>query len=81
MGHAKYQLKDLKNALKDIQRSVALDPKNSYAYRNRALVYLAMKQPDKACEDLHRAINLGYTTMYGDDVQQLLEKHCIFKGL
>ncbi|MBC9909708.1 tetratricopeptide repeat protein [Chitinophaga varians] len=81
MGHAKYQLKDLKNALKDIQRSIALDPKNSYAYRNRALVYLAMNQSDKACEDLHQAINLGYTTMYGDDVQQLLEKHCVFKGL
>ncbi|MCW3464775.1 tetratricopeptide repeat protein [Chitinophaga nivalis] len=78
LGHAKYQLKDLKNALKDIQRSIALDPKNAYAYRNRALVYLAMKQPEKACEDLHQAINLGYTVMYGDDVQQLLEKHCVF---
>jgi tetratricopeptide (TPR) repeat protein len=81
MGYAKYKMNDLKNALKDIQRSIALYPENSYAHRNRALVYLAMKQTDKACEDLHQAVNLGYTPRYGDDVQQLLEKHCIFKDL
>lgn len=81
MGYAKYKMNDLKNAFKDIQRSITLDPKNSYAYRNRALVYLAMKQIDSACEDLHQAVDLGYTPMYGDDVQQLLEKHCLFKGL
>jgi regulator of sirC expression with transglutaminase-like and TPR domain len=52
MGYAKYKMNDLKNALKDIQRSIALDPSDSYAYRNRALVYLAMKQTDKACEPL-----------------------------
>ena len=80
MGYAKFKMNDLKNALKDIQRSIALDPQNSYAYRNRALIYLAMKQTDKACEDFHQAISLGYTPMYGDDVQLLLKKHCLFKG-
>jgi tetratricopeptide (TPR) repeat protein len=80
MGYAKYKLNDLKGALKDIQRSITLDTQNSYAYRNRALVYLAMKQTGKACEDLHQAIHLGYTPLYGDDVQLLLEKHCLFKG-
>ncbi|MFB6456690.1 tetratricopeptide repeat protein [Chitinophaga sp. Hz27] len=80
MGHAKYQLKDLKSALQDIQRSLSLDPENAYAYRNRALVYLAMKKPGWACEDLHHAIKLGYTAMYGKDVEQLIEKHCVPKG-
>jgi tetratricopeptide (TPR) repeat protein len=81
MGYAKYKMNDLRNALKDIDHSIKLYPENSYAYRNRALVYLAMKQTDKACEDLQQAINLGYTPRYGNDVQQLIEKHCILKDL
>ncbi|SFO88132.1 Tetratricopeptide repeat-containing protein [Chitinophaga sp. YR627] len=81
MGYAKYKMNDLKGALKDIEHSIQLLPENSYAYRNRALVYLAMKETDKACENLHKAVDLGYTPMYGDDVQQLLEKHCLFKNL
>lgn len=78
-GYAKYKMNDLKGAMKDIERSIALYPQNSYAYRNRALVYLAMNQTARACEDLQRAVNLGYTPMYGDDVQQLIEKHCLIR--
>jgi tetratricopeptide (TPR) repeat protein len=81
MGYAKYKMNKLKEALKDIEYSIQLFPDNSYAYKNRALVYLAMKQTDKACADLMLAASLGYTMRYGNEVQQLIEKHCIFKNL
>lgn len=81
MGYAKYKMNKLKEALKDIEYSIKLLPENSYAYKNRALVYLAMKQTDKACADLMLAANLGFTARYGDEVQKLIEKYCIFKNL
>ncbi|SFW85433.1 tetratricopeptide repeat protein [Chitinophaga sancti] len=79
-GYVKYKKNDLKEALKDIERAIKYYPANSYAFRNRALIYFAMKQPDKACVDLQRAIQLGFTPMYGNEVQELLEKHCLLNG-
>jgi hypothetical protein len=39
-----------------------------------------MKQQEKACEDLQHAVQLGFTPMYGNEVQELIEKHCLLKG-
>ncbi|MCF6405124.1 tetratricopeptide repeat protein [Chitinophaga filiformis] len=78
-GYVKYKMNDLKGALKDIELSIKYYPANSYAFRNSALIHLAMKQQDKACEDLQHAIELGFTPMYGNEVQELLEKHCLLK--
>ena len=75
-GYAKYKLKDYKSALKDITRSIDLYPANSYAFRNRALVYLSLDKKEKACENLQKAIDLGYSGMYGNDVEELLKKNC-----
>ncbi|SEW45923.1 Tetratricopeptide repeat-containing protein [Chitinophaga sp. YR573] len=78
-GYVKYKKNDLKGALKDIELAIKYYPANSYAFRNRALIYLAMKQQEKACEDLQYAIQLGFTLMYGNEVQELIEKHCLLK--
>ena len=75
-GFVKYKLGDLKGAMEDINYSLKIYPANSYAYKNRALVYIAMKQTSKACLDLQQAIDLGFTQMYGDEVQKLIEKYC-----
>ncbi|GAA3919536.1 hypothetical protein GO495_21520 [Chitinophaga oryziterrae] len=44
---------------------------------NRALVYIAMKEKDKACEDLKQAMKQGFTEMYGDEVKKLIFEKCI----
>lgn len=75
-GHVKYKMNDLEGALKDINKSLEMYPSNSYAYRNRALVYLAKKEKKKACADLAKASELGFTQMYGEEVEQLQKEHC-----
>ena len=51
-------------------------PTNSYAYRNRALVNLELKQNDKACTDLEAAMKFRFTEQYGPEVKELYEQHC-----
>lgn len=75
-GFVKYKMNDMKGALTDINRSLELYPSNSFAYKNRALVYIQLKQFVQACKDLKRAKELGFTEMYGNEVEELLNKHC-----
>ena len=75
-GYAKMKLGDLKGALDDVDRSLKMDPTNSYAYRNRALVYIGMKKMKKVCADLNKAKELGFKQQYGNEVDELLEKYC-----
>ncbi|MES2485258.1 MAG: tetratricopeptide repeat protein [Bacteroidota bacterium] len=75
-GFAKFKLGDKKGALKDINESLKIDPANPYAFKNRALVYLANKKNKDACADLQKALDLGYTKAYGNEVQELIEEHC-----
>jgi len=75
-GYDELKLQKLQEALNDINESLKVYPTNSYAFRNRALVYLAMKQKDKACEDLREALKQGFTLMYGDEVKELMKANC-----
>ncbi len=75
-GFSKYKLGDLKGALSDVNKSILYYPSNSFAYKNRALIYLAMQEVTKACEDLHAAIKMGFTEMYGKEVMDLIETNC-----
>lgn len=76
-AYVKHKLDDNKGALVDINKSIKLYPSNSYAYRVRALIYLATKNTDAACQDLYTALSYKYTEMYGNDVKELRDKHCI----
>ena len=49
---------------------------NSYAYRNRGLLYIKQHKPEEACADLHKALSLGFTENYGDEVEELVKKNC-----
>jgi tetratricopeptide (TPR) repeat protein len=80
-GYAEYKLNKLSLALQDINRSLELYPENSFAYKNRALVYLAMKDHEKACADLEKAETAGFTQMYGDEVKKLRLEYCLTKAL
>lgn len=70
------KLGDLPGALTDVNKSIDLYPTNSYAFKNRALIYIAMKKNEKACADLAEASRLGFTQMYGPEVDELKTKHC-----
>lgn len=65
-----------KEALKDIEKSIKLSPGNSYAYRNRALIYFEMGEKEKACADLLRALQEGFTFMYGKEVEEIQASKC-----
>ncbi|MBI9038287.1 MAG: tetratricopeptide repeat protein [Bacteroidales bacterium] len=76
MAFAKMKMKKYKEALDDIMFSLTLDSLNSYAYRNKALIFIALNNKHVACVDLQKAIELGYTEKYGNDVQELIDKNC-----
>lgn len=76
-GFAYYSLGNYEHALRDIQESIALLPDNSYAYKNLGLVYLKTGLPTEACTQFNRAIRLGFTEMYGNEVLELLQKNCM----
>lgn len=71
-----YKLGDYLNALADINISIKLYPANSYAFRVRALIYLALNDRQKACADINEALELGFTKMYGDEVEKLKLQNC-----
>jgi tetratricopeptide (TPR) repeat protein len=73
---SKLKTGDLKGAMADINRSLELYPTNSYAYKIRALIYIKENNSDKTCVDLRIASELGYTKQYGNEVDELLKKHC-----
>lgn len=75
-GSAKYFLKDYAGALEDINKSISIYPENSYAYRNRALVFIAQGKTDKACADIESSLEYGFTKMYGPEMEQLKKQHC-----
>lgn len=76
-GYSKMMTGDLKGAMEDVNKAIKLYPANSYAYRNRALIYLRMDKQDKACDDITEALNKGFTTMYGDEMEKLYNKNCL----
>jgi tetratricopeptide (TPR) repeat protein len=75
-GFAKIQLGDLKGARKDIEKSISMDPQNPYAFRTMALLLIAEKKENKVCEQLKKALDLGYADEYDDEVDNLIKEHC-----
>lgn len=50
-------------------------PSDSLGFKNRASLYLAMGEKNKAHKDLVTAIELGYTTQYNYEAEELLAKN------
>ena len=75
-GYAKYKQGSLDEALKDINTSISMLPDNSYAFKNRALVYIAMNKPNLACDDISTSLRLNFTKIYGPEAEQLQKQHC-----
>ena len=75
-GYSKYKLKDFQGAISDINQSIKKDATNSYAYKNLALVCIALDSLEPVCGHLEKAASLGYKDKYGDDVEDLINEWC-----
>jgi tetratricopeptide (TPR) repeat protein len=75
-GYAKLKMDDLEGAMADINKSIGLSADNSYAFRNRALVYIAQNKNSLACEDINKALALGFAESYGEELGKLKEAIC-----
>ena len=75
-GYAKHKLGKNAEALADINHSIGLYPENSYAYRNRALVNIALNNKKEGCADIEESLKLEFTKHYGDEVEKLKAVNC-----
>lgn len=75
-GYSKYMLGDYDGALSDVDISLEFYPSNPYAHRTKALIYIKMGKKKLACNEIETAIDLGFTTVYGDEAEKLQEEHC-----
>ena len=81
-GYAKFKLGDIEGGLKDINDALKMEPSNSFAYRNLALVYLHQGKSEKACQSLMKAKELDFTIDYGDEIDELIQKQgCANNGV
>ena len=75
-GFCQYKNSNLREALKDVNYSIQFLPVNSYAYKNKALIYFGMKEKTKACLDLKVSLSLGFTEKFGNEVLTLQSINC-----
>ena len=59
-----------------IEMSISLYSNNPYVYRNKGLIELKTKNKKSACESFEKAKSLGFAAVYGDEIDQLILKHC-----
>jgi len=71
LGFLKQQDNELKAAIDDYSKAIELNPKFATPYYYRGLIYLQVLMPDKACNDLQKAMELGHPTAY-----RQYEKYC-----
>ncbi|WP_158856384.1 tetratricopeptide repeat protein [Lunatibacter salilacus] len=71
-GFSLFALKKYEEALKDINESIEVFPDNSYAYYNRALISIELKDNENICSDLNMAKQLGGVNM----TENLIDRYC-----
>lgn len=74
LGFVLSKLGEVEKGLNLINQSIKIAPENSYAFKNRAKIFLERGDLSKAKKDLHQAKELDYEILYGNEVNELLEK-------
>lgn len=75
-GWSWYKLGDKDKALADIGRAKKRKVFNPFVYRNLGIIALESGDTSLACTQFRHALELGFTGLYGDEVEQLVKKHC-----
>lgn len=82
LAYTFYKRDSLDAALQRIKTGIQILPRNAFAYRNRGLIHRALGDLEQACDDFRRAIDLGFSTQWGQDAvygpnpKALLITHC-----
>jgi tetratricopeptide (TPR) repeat protein len=66
----------LQQAALDLNTSFRFYQNNPYAYRNRALLNIALKRTDEACADIKTSIELGCSKKLPIDLDEFQKQHC-----
>jgi hypothetical protein len=56
--------------------SLELMPKNSYAYKNLALISFDLGKKEEGCQYIEKALELGFTNMFGSEMEELKQEKC-----
>lgn len=75
-GLIKHKLGLSKEGEELIRKSLKIEPGNSYAYRNLAIIAIDNKDFTNACIYLKKAKELDFFTRYGAEVDNLILEHC-----
>lgn len=75
-GWCYYQIGDTVKAERDLSLAVRKNPTNAYAYRSLGIIDLAQGQQASGCAHLRKALELGFTATYGNEVEELVSRQC-----
>jgi tetratricopeptide (TPR) repeat protein len=74
LGFARCKLGEVSAGLELIDKSLEMDKGNSYAYRNKGIVFFEQNRHGEALKQFQLALKFGYTEKYGSEVSEYLEK-------
>lgn len=77
LGYSYYKLGELKKAQFWIEESLKMNPLNSYAFKNLALIQIANKDFQAACKSINEAIELGFVNQFGEEILEMKKQHCV----
>lgn len=76
IGYCYYKLKEYDKAESYILESIEMLPHNPYAYRNLALINIALGKKEQACSHIDKSISLGAAEEFGNEIFKLKKAHC-----
>ena len=59
MGVSKFKLRKYRDAIKDFEKSLEINPKNYNTFYNKSISHFELKEYKKACINLKKSIKLG----------------------
>lgn len=75
-GWCAFKLGNAGKARRDLDLAVRKNPGNAYAHRSLGIIEVQAGNTVKACSHFRKALELGYTVQYGNEVEALTQQHC-----
>lgn len=75
-GWSRYKTGDRDRAIADIERAKRRKDSNPYVFRNLAVIALDAGDKETACKHLRTALDLGFTALFGNEVEALRSANC-----